>query len=156
VSRPVAHAFCVCLLSAAVLTGCGNSHLESLSSALVIGTWQEATGPARSSGGVVTAASQPVRRALEFKRDGSFALTVCDADGRPVEPAQTVTGTWAVRGAVIMLQIKVLTPDAGRAGWVPERFLGWQAGAPGPADDTLDFRSRDGVRVRYVRAPAAP
>jgi len=155
VSRRVSRAMLVFLLSAAILTGCGGSRSESLRDEFVIGTWREAPGHLRSSGGVVLATTQPGRRGIEFKPDRTFTLAVCDADGRPSEPAQTVTGTWAVRNAAIMLQIKAVTPDASRAGWVPERFLGWQAGAHGPADDTLDFRSRDGVRVRYLRGPAA-
>ena len=154
-SRRVFRAILVFLVSAAIVTGCSDSRPQSLSSEFVIGTWREASGHLTSSGGVVLATTQPGRRPIEFKRDGTFALTVCDAEGRPIEPGQAVTGTWAVRGAAIVLQIKAVTPDAGRAGWIPERFLGWQAGARGPADDTLDFRSRDGVRVRYLRGPAA-
>ena len=97
------------------------------------------------------ATTQPCRRQLVFHPDGTFLLELCDDAGHPLEPAETVTGTWAVRGGALALQIKAVALDAQHVDWVPERFLGWQPGPRGPADDRLELRGRDGLRVRYTR-----
>jgi hypothetical protein len=144
----------ILLVTLASVAGCGG---DSVNGCPVVGTWLEDPGLLKPRPGApVLATTGAVRRQVVFDRNGSFRLTVCDPDGRPVEPAEWVVGEWRIRGGALVPRVKEVRLGPEHGGWVPASFLQIQHGA-GPVPDTLDFRGQDGVRVRYRRlAPAGP
>jgi hypothetical protein len=136
-----------------LLAGCGH---DPVSRRTVTGMWLEDAGLLKARpGSAVLATTGAVRRQLVFERNGTFRLTVCEADGRPVDPPELVTGWWKVGGGAVVLKVERTRLAAAHAGWVPESFLQMQPGLGG-GPDTLDFRGRDGVRVRYRRVASGP
>jgi hypothetical protein len=136
-----------------LLAGCGD---DTVSRRPIAGTWLEDPGLLKARpGSAVLATTGAVRRQLVFERNGTFRLSVCDADGKPVDPPELVSGRWKVSGDAVVLKVEGTRLAAEHAGWVPESFLQLQPGRGG-GPDTLDFRGRDGVRVRYRRVASGP
>jgi len=143
----------ILLIAAALVAGCGN---EAVNRQTIVGIWLEESGLLTARpGSAALATTGAVRRQLAFERDRTFRLTVCDPDRRPVTPPEFVTGTWRISGGAVVLTVKETRLGPQHAGWVPATFLQTQRGS-GSAADTLDFRGRDGLRVRYRRVSPAP
>ncbi len=120
----------------------------------IVGAWRELpVALGLRPGSPMVATTDAARREFVFDSSGRFRLTVCDLEGRPVDPPEYVTGRWRRRGGTLALRIDEVRLPPLRAGWVPEAVLGLQAG-DAARPDTLDLRGRDGVRVRCERAPA--
>ena len=139
------------LLPAASLSGCGDSAGTGLTRERLVGTWHEDPTLTPTPGGtaVVTSAGA-TRRMLVLNADGTFQLTVCDADGQPLDPPEYFAGKWRLAGSAVELTVKQTRLAPPHAGWVPDEPLTVQAG-PAAERDRLELRGRDGRRVRLVR-----
>jgi len=148
-------AYCVLgmtLFLAGTLVGCGSGKKGSdpFSQRAFIGTWVEDMSGAGSPGGAMTIREGATNtREIVFGSDGTFKLTVCDAAGNPVKPAQTVEGTWQMASGYIKLATKQQSLAEGS--FPPTYITRIQLRGSDNPTDAITVKDDGGASARYVR-----
>jgi hypothetical protein len=107
------------------LTGCGRrgGARQAFDEKAYVGTWMETREPPSARMAVPEVANPNLRR-LTISGDRTFKLEICNAEGKPLSPAQTVEGTWTVEERAIVFTVGKSTLKDAQKDWAPTRTSG--------------------------------
>ncbi len=107
------------------LTGCGRrgGAQQAFDEKAYVGTWMEVREPP-SPRMAAPEVSNPNLRRLTISADRTFKLEICNAEGKPLSPAQTVEGTWTVEERALVFNPAKSTLKEQQKDWAPKRTTG--------------------------------
>ncbi|MBK9126705.1 MAG: hypothetical protein IPM13_02755 [Phycisphaerales bacterium] len=136
----------VALMCLAVVAGCGGSN-PRLAKNEFAGKWLEQ--PPEAVPGMPRQSDK--LRILELLEDNTFKMTIADMSGKPVEPAQSASGTYRIDGPTLRFTTtaKNFTEDPVMS--VPRVSIEIRLKARGHDSDSIQIRDENGLRTTYVR-----
>jgi hypothetical protein len=136
-------------LAAAI--GCGRKGPPPADTSKIIGTWTESTDASAAPQSPRFAPPPQKRtknlRQFTFQQDKTFQMILCSPDGKPLDAAKSVQGTWAASGPNIELKVTGSTLDKKDADLAPE-----DGGVLMLSGDVLRIPQSSGELVDYKKS----
>jgi hypothetical protein len=138
----------------AASSGCGAKPKATVPSNAVAGVWVEnISGPQQqgASGAIIVKNATNLKR-LELNADGTYKWAMCDIKGVPLNPPQTVEGTWVLNGLDIKFTPSNKKVEKEFKGYDPLMSISVSLKSRGKPEDIIQTRDDNGLKTRYVRA----
>jgi len=122
-------------------SGCGRKNV-SVGQNDYIGVWIQSSGVVNPT----------LLRRLEINADGTWKLTLCDGQRKPLSPAQFAEGTWTLEGNVLRFECQTRKFDEKFKGSEPVSAAFVSLKKAGDAADRLLAPDAAETKHYYVRA----
>jgi len=129
------------LLAACAFSGCGRQSVPVAQNDYV-GVWIQSSGPANPT----------LLRRLEINADGTWKLTLCNGERKPLSPAQFAEGTWTLAGNALRFECTTRKFDEKFKGSEPVSAALTSLKKAGDAADKLVAPDAAETKHYYVRA----
>lgn len=146
---------CLLLVASVALIGCERSSdrpgAKPVKEKDLVGTWHYAPPGSRPGAGAAAGGPETYTRELVINADGTYKMTVCDANFKPLARPQFVEGTWHAKGTEVYFEPTNTQLDEAHQGWGPYRYIAMGLKAKGHDMDFLEIRDEDSGRTVYTK-----